>query len=317
MKPTGYDLIALGEVLVDLISEHMVPALDQAESFRRFFGGEIANVARNVSLLGKRAAVIGCVGEDSLGRFLQQELNAVGVDTSFLCTLNTAPTTLSLIARHRGTPDFCIYRGADALLSRSHIPTQTIAHSAAVHASAFSLSKEPSRSAVLHTLQTAQGAGCLVSLDPNYHPRIWDDTVPPLEVLRQAYAYVKVTKPSWDDCQRLFGVEDDPEAYISRFLDWGVELVVLTAGRKGAFVALSSGERWRLTQREIAVSDVTGAGDAFWAGLLVGLLDGHPPLFAAQVGQRVAEIKLSTFGPLREPLDRSEIYQQLLGNCAS
>jgi sugar/nucleoside kinase (ribokinase family) len=316
MNPTRYDLIAVGEVLIDLISEQMAPGLEQAEQFRRFFGGQVANVAGNVSLLGGRAAVVGCVGADGFGRFLRQELNRAGVETSYLHEVTAAPTTLSFIVRHTATPDFIIYRGADALLSPPDIPAEAIAQSRAVHASAFSLSREPSRSAVLHALRVAREANCLVSLDPNYHPRVWDDTVAPLEVLEQAYAYVNVAKPSWDDCQRIFGSQADPEACISRFLEWGAELVVLTAGRKGALLALQSGERWKMPAHDIAVSDVTGAGDAFWAGLLLGLLDGLPPRRAAQVGQFVAERKLRAFGPLREPLNRAEIYRALWSDVA-
>ncbi len=311
MNQTPYDLISVGEVLIDLISEQMAPALDQAVKFRRFLGGQVANVAWNVSLRGGRTALVGCVGADGFGRFLRQELNDVGVDTAYLHQITAAPTTLSFIVRHTATPDFIIYRGADALLSPSQIPAQAIAQTRPLHASAFSLSKEPSRSAVLHALQVARPANCLVSLDPNYHPRIWDGTVPHLEVLEEAYSYVDVTKPSWDDCRRLFGPQADPQACLSRFLEWGAKVVVLTAGREGAIVALQSGERWKLAAHEIRVSDVTGAGDAFWAGLLVGLLDGLTPLRAAQAGQRVAEIKLATFGPLREPLNRAEIYHTL------
>jgi fructokinase len=311
MGPTRYDLIAVGEVLIDLISEQVAPALDEAEQFRRFPGGQVANVAWNVSLLGGRAAVVGCVGADGFGRFLQRELNRVGVETRYIREVGSAPTSLSFIVRHTATPDFIIYRGADSLLSPSQIPVQAIAQTRALHASAFSLSLEPARSAVLHALRVAREANCLVSFDPNYHPRIWNDTVPALEVLEEAYTYVDVTKPSRDDCCRLFGPQTDPERCISRFLEWGADVVVLTIGREGALVALQSGERWEMRPQEIAVSDVTGAGDAFWAGLLVGLLDGLPPRRATQVGQFVAERKLRTFGPLREPLNRSEIYRVL------
>jgi fructokinase len=59
------------------------------------------------------------------------------------------------------------------------------------------------------------------------------------------------------------------------------------------------------------VADVTGAGDAFWAGLLMALLDGYPPHEAACVGQIVAEAKISTVGPMARMPDRTSLYQQL------
>ena len=311
MKESRYDLIAVGEVLVDLLSVQMVPSLDRAERFRRFLGGQVANTAWNVNLLGGRAAVVGCVGADGFGRFLRRELERVGVETRYLHEVPGALTTLSFIVRHTATPDFLIYRGADALLSPAQIPVQAIGQARALHASAFGLSREPARSAILHALRVAREAGCLVSLDPNYHPTIWDETVPAPEVLRQACRYVDLVKPSLDDCRRLFGPKADPDACVSRFLEWGASTVVLTMGREGALLALAGGERFNIPSHDVTVVDVTGAGDAFWAGLLLALLDGLPPRRAADVGQFVAERKLGVLGPMQARLDRREIYRTL------
>jgi len=312
MSQPEYDLIAVGEILVDLLSEQMAQTLEEAEQFHRFVGGEVANVAWNVSLLGGRAALVGCVGADGFGRFLRRELERTGVDTSYIQEVE-APTTISVMVRHTTTPDFIIYRGADALLSPEGIPAEAIACTRALHTSAFGLSREPSRSAVFHALKLARKHNCLVSLDPNYHPSIWEGDESPLEVLRRAYAFVDITKPSWDDCQRLFGPHVTPGESLSRFLDWGAKLVALTMGREGVLLALESGERWKVAPHNVPVSDVTGAGDAFWAGLLMALLDGLSPRQAAEVGQVIAERKLGTFGPLREKVDRKEIYRQLWG----
>ena len=57
MNPARYDLIAVGEVLIDLISEQMAPALDQAEQFRRFLGGQVANVAWLPGIVGHALAM--------------------------------------------------------------------------------------------------------------------------------------------------------------------------------------------------------------------------------------------------------------------
>jgi len=306
-----YDLLSIGEVLVDLISERMVASLEEARSFRAFVGGQVANVARNVSLLGGRAAVVGCVGDDGFGRFIRRELNAVGVVTEYLRLVAGVPTTLSVITRHATTPDFLIFRGADVQLSPPQVPVEAIARSRVVHVSAFALSQEPSREAVLHALQQAREHACWTSLDPNYHPRLWAPDGEVLDVLRHACTLVDLTKPSLDDCRRLFGPGLSPDACVDRFLEWGVGLVALTMGHRGALVALQSGERWHIPSHDVPVADVTGAGDAFWAGLILGLLDGLPPRQAGEFGQHVAEMKLRTFGPLDRLPNRHALYRQL------
>lgn len=314
MPPT-LDVIAVGEVLVDLISTDMVTSLADATVFRRFLGGQVANVALNVSRLGGRAAVVGCVGHDGFGQFIRRELTKAGVAVDALYEVPDAPTTVSVITRHTTTPLFIIYRGADVLLTPDHIPAAAIASARAVHASTFGLSREPSRSAVLHALRLARQSGCLVSLDPNYHPSIWDNAGDVLNVLAQAYAFVDLTKPSLDDCTRLFGPDQSPQAYVERFLKWGVQQVALTMGQDGVLLASQTGEMRHLTSQDVPVADVTGAGDAFWAGLIMGLLDGLTPEQAAEFAQVVAEAKVRTLGPLPVRLDRQAIYRQLWGDA--
>ena len=164
-----------------------------------------------------------------------------------------------------------------------------------VHASTFALSRRPCRDAVVHAFQLAQKHGKLISLDPNYSPRIWPDQGEAMDVLNQLYALATLTKPSLDDASRLFGSGLAPEAYIERFHAWGPRLVVLTMGKDGAIVSID-GQQTRIQPMPIKVVDATGAGDAFWAGYLVSLLDGHDPVFSAHVAQAVVARKLERVG---------------------
>ena len=63
--------------------------------------------------------------------------------------------------------------------------------------------------------------------------------------------------------------------------------------------------------RPIDVIDATGAGDSFWAGFLVALLDGNSLERSVLFGREVVERKLKTVGPLLSDFDKSEIYAGL------
>ncbi|NOZ06528.1 MAG: sugar kinase [Chloroflexi bacterium] len=305
------DVLAFGEALMDLISTQVVSSLADAGQFQRFVGGEVTNVALNIARLGGRSAVVACVGDDGFGRYIRRQLEAAGVTTDGLLTTSQAPTTMAINARQTMTPDFIIYRGADAYIRLEEAHKEAIRTSRVVHTSAFALSREPARTAVLQALEFARQCGCLISLDPNYHARIWPDVANFQDRLREAYRFVNITKPSLDDSVRLFGPGLTPVAYAKRFLRWGPELVALTMGKQGVLLATNDDDFYHIKPGHAEVADVTGAGDAFWAGLLTALLDGYPPPEAACFGQMVAEAKIGTVGPVSQLPDRALLYRQL------
>jgi sugar/nucleoside kinase (ribokinase family) len=253
---------------------------------------------------------VASVGDDALGMFLRDHLASAGVETTYVCIAQQLPTTLAVVARHHATPDFTIYRGADAYIVPENLPLAILPTTTLVHTSAFALSREPSCSTVLAFIAQAHAAGCLVSFDPNYHPRLWETSADPLEMFASICPYVFLMKPSLDDCMRLFGGGQTPEEYAARFLALGVQQVVLTMGRGGVLLANAAGMSYHAT-RQIDVVDVTGAGDSFWAGLLLAILDGYPTSEALRVGQAVAEIKLQQVGPLAQGIDRLQLYASL------
>jgi fructokinase len=304
------EFLGLGEVLVDLISEDIVHSLSEAKMYQRFVGGQVTNTAVNLMRLGVNATVAACVGQDGFGRFILGELERAGMDTSFLQNTPDTSTSLSIIARQTRTPDFAIYRGADPFLNSVSELLELIDACTIVHTSAFALSRDPARTTILELLQRAHNLGKLVSLDPNYHPRIWPDIPDFTETLEQAYQYVHLTKPSLDDCTRLFGKDLDVTQHIRRFLDWGLETVILTMGASGVILATADGHQHHIHPSQISVADVTGAGDAFWAGYLAACLDGASKLEAARTGQALAEMKIGTLGPLTEFPDMNTLSQR-------
>lgn len=304
------DLLAVGELLVDFISTEPHPKLEDADVFRRYLGGAPTNVAVTVAHLDGNAAVAARIGPRAMGRFLRRELRRHGLRTDCVVEDPDCPTTLSLIARTTGTPDFQIFRGADANLERADIPTMALQAARAVHTSAFALSREPCRSAVQEVLREAHAAGKLVSLDANYRPVVGPEPEEALEVFSDIGPLVHFIKASLDDAESLFGFGVSPEAYVDQFHDLGVKTVVLTRGHEGILV--SDGEQvQRLPVREVPVADVTGAGDAFWGGFLVAWLDGNSLKRCALFAREIAERKLTTIGPLPGMIDRQAVYARI------
>ncbi len=298
--PQKYDFFALGEALIDFISTDMASSLRKAKAFHWFIGGQVTNLTMNIARLGRKTAIATCVGKDDFGSFIDEQLQQKNVDTTHVQVSKKASTSASIIARHTKTPDFIILRGVDHQINLTPAIEKAVAQSHIIHTSAFALSRQPARNTIITALQIAHQEGKLVSLDPNYHPHIWSDTSNFVSVLQNTYQFVDVTKPSLDDCKRIFGTGKSPREYANLFLEWGAKTVMLTMGSEGVLVVSSQGDSYLIQAKQLEVMDVTGAGDAFWAGALTAYLDNTSTLEAARCGQALAEIKIGAIGPLKQ-----------------
>jgi fructokinase len=307
------DLLSIGETLIDFISVEAASSLQDAATFHRYQGGSPANIAVYVAKLGGKAAVISKTGIGAFGQFLKSELQRFGVNTDYLVVDHRTHTSVIFVSRTTDTPDFEAFRSSDYQLTPAEVPEEAISRAKILHTSTFALSREPCRSAVSKALRMAYELGKIVSFDPNYSPRVWPDYEEAKQVIREAYRYTTLTKPSHDDAQRLFGAGYPPEQYIQMFHAMGPQLVVFTMGKEGTLLSQAGKSIIHIPARRVKVLDATGAGDAFWAGFLVALLDGNSLERCALFARDVVEQKLITIGPLPANLNRQEIYSRLPG----
>jgi fructokinase len=305
------DVLTIGEMVVDFISDEKTDTLSNASTFRRHLGGSPANIAVYVSKLGGASAVIAKTGIGAFGTFLKGELQRHGVTTDYLLMDHRTHTTVIFVSSTSATPDFEEFRSGDYLLRPEEISEEAISRARVVHASTFALSCEPCRSAVMKAFRKAREMDKIVSLDPNYSKRIWPDYKEARRVIREAYRYVDVTKPSADDARRVFGPDYGPEQYIEMFHDLGAEVVVFTMGEEGNLVSENGRVTAHVPARQVEVVDATGAGDAFWAGFLTATLDGNSAEDSVLFAREIVERKLATKGPLPSEIDRKEIYSRL------
>ena len=310
-----YEVLGVGETLVDFIATSQSTSLRTAEEFQRFLGGQPANVAVYASLLGSRSAVLSKIGQDRFGEYLEESLQYLGVSTNGLIKTDLLPTTSVFVTKTTGVPDFQVNRGADSLLTIRDTQEELIKHSRAVHTSCFALSREPSRSAIHRALRLAKRHKKVVSLDPNYNPRIWPDKVEAWEVLAQIMPYITVVKPSLNDARLLFDPNMDEKeletACMDRFHDLGADVVIIT--RSGGIVTISDGVSVdRVGPLPlVTVDSVIGGSDAFWGGLLVAHLDGKSWKEAVCFAHQVAALKLQNVGHVHHLIDKERLYKEI------
>ena len=255
------DLYSIGEMLIDF-----VPGSEPG-SYIRNAGGAPANLAIAAARNGLEAAMCCAVGDDDFGRFLQATLAENGVRCVKRELCREAVTTMAFITlSEAGERSFTFARkpGADMFIREADVREADIRDAVIVHAGSCSLSASPAAEATSKALRLGRQMNKLVSFDLNYRDMMWNSSPEACAAkVREVLPYVDLLKVADDEAFVLGGEEALP-GLMERY---GLTLVVETLGDRGA-VGFFRGERIPVSGRSARCLDATGAGDAFWGGLL-------------------------------------------------
>lgn len=268
------DVISHGEMLIDFVSTVNGVSLIEAPSFLKAPGGAPANVAVGLARLGVSAGFLGQVGDDAFGHFLEQTLRENHVDVSALLFSREAHTMLAFVSlRVDGERDFMFYRqpSADVLYRPEDVDEAYIRSAKALHFGTISLIAEPARSATLHAVKIARAAGLLISFDPNLRLNLWPDAKAARDGMRLGWLLANVIKVSEEELTFLGETPHLTEAACKLWHN-DLRVMIITRGKAGCRYVTSafSGE---VAGFDVTVTDTTGAGDGFVAGLLKGVLE--------------------------------------------
>ena len=272
------EVIGLGEVLIDFIASEPVH-YTEASTFIKCFGGAPMNTIVGVARLGVKAGAVAAVGEDPFGEYIIKEFKRNNVDTSHVIMKKGKRTTLAFVINEpvTGERTFFFYRKpwaggtADSALTTKDIDHKYISKSKILHVSGFALSQNPSRKAILEAIRFAKEQGVKISFDPTLRLDVWNSQLS----IRKMYNYVlkmaDIATFSSEEAEFIFKTKEPKEA-AERALEFGVEIVGVKLGAKGALIRSKDGVEVFAPSYNVNVIDTTGAGDGWNAGLLVGLI---------------------------------------------
>jgi fructokinase len=282
------EVVAAGEILWDVFP-------DGAR-----FGGAPANFACHYAALAGRATLFSAVGDDALGRRALEELTRRGVLTDHVRQSSDRATgVVAVTFDDRGQPRYAF--GADE--AWDHLAWSDSLDSLAREADAICFGTLGQRGAAsresIRQLLAAARHDCLRVLDlnlrpPFYSPALIAESLERCSVLKMNGAELIVVSEQLG----LYGDERDQVAALAeRFY---LRAVAITRGEAGSLL-WRDGERDEMTSLGVRVVDTVGAGDAFAAALVDGLLRELP---LAQLHQRAARAAAQTCahaGALPEP----------------
>ncbi|WAH38031.1 sugar kinase [Alicyclobacillus dauci] len=267
------DVVTIGETMV-LLTPDDSGSLEQAVTFTKHLAGAESNVSIALARLGHHVSWLSKVGADGFGRYILKTLRGEGVDVSRVVIdesrstgvffKETSPFYGTSVQYYRENSAASEIRNED--VDRSLLHDARVFHVTGV-TPALSL---VNRKTLVSLLEEARRQEIRISFDPNIRYKLWsiDEAIP---VLHELATYADIVLPGLDEGKVLTG-QTTPEGIADWFLSRGCELVVVKLGPQGAYYQTVH-ERGYVDGFEVTLVDEVGAGDAFAAGLLSGLLD--------------------------------------------
>ena len=261
-------IISIGEILVDMIGRPENGVL----MFGRYAGGAPFNVACDIKKLNGKSGFVGCVGNDLMGDFLSDFVKRRNLDYTDVTLDSRYNTTLAFVALDEyGERKFSFYRKNTA---DYHLTEESLAKATKkadiVHLGTLMLSEESGRSFAKRVAETMKEARKTLSIDVNYREDIFASSEEAKKIYGEFIPLADVIKFSEEEI-KIFSGKDDIESAVS-CLARKDQLMLVTLGSKGS-LAVWNGKTIKAESIPIKAVDTTGAGDAFYAGVL-SRLDG-------------------------------------------
>ncbi len=293
------EVLTVGRVGVDLYPEQSGVSLTEVRSFAKFLGGTATNVAVGAARLGHASAVLTKVGPDGFGDYVRSAMRGFGVDPSYVGTASWLQTPIVFCELNPPEdPPLLFYRAPvapDLTLKPEDVPWPVISDVRLLWLTATGASREPARSTQLEMLarrgRPARGSGRFTVLDLDWRPMFWTSVEQARIEYRAMLENVSVAVGNRAEVEVAVGTAD-PQQAAQRLLELGLEIALVKQGADGVLVATAEGMR-TVPPTPVDVVNGLGAGDAFGAALVHGLLSGWDPVRCAVYGNAAGAIVAS------------------------
>ncbi len=319
--PATFDVAAVGNAIVDviapaedafLVTEGLTKGamilIDDARAdmlYNRMSagieasGGSAGNTVAGVASLGGRAAYIGKVADDGLGKVFRHDITAQGVHFeprplevvegggvspgTGRCLINVTPD---------GQRTMCTYLGAANLLTPEDVDPQVVRNAAIVYLEGYLFDPDAARLAFTKAARIARDAGRKIALT------LSDSFV--VERHRSSLlafidSEIDIVFANEAEATALFQTSDFDTA--ASLLAARVKTACVTRGEKGSVVITDGASEFIPAAPAKQVLDTTGAGDQYAAGVMFGMARGLSPAVCGRLGSLAASEVIDHYGP--------------------
>jgi len=301
-RDARFDVVGLGESMLTLFRD------SDSSNFAWDVGGAESNVVRNCAALGLHTSWVSRLGTGIAGPMVHDVIAVGGIDTSAVTFSEDAPTGLMLKGSPEAQPRVQYYRrfSAASQMSETSVNISHCLDTTVLHLSGITLALSESCSDLVLALLDAQ-TSALRSFDLNWRPALWPSNAP-AEFLADVANRADIVFVGLDEAEAVWGLSNPAEirALLNR-----PKYLVVKDGAAGVHTYVDE-----VVQSEPslggAVIDVMGAGDAFAAGFLYGIVK-HPDNVqrCQRLGHIVAMSSVSNLNDVGQPPSWPMIDQML------
>ena len=315
MPDLTYDVLCLGNAIVDvfasveedflldqqvakgamiLIDEDRAAALYAAMGRGSMVsGGSAANTAAGAALLNAKAAYIGKVKDDALGRIFAHDLRATGVHfTAAMAEAGPATACSYILVTPDGQRTMNTFLGACQNLTTADVDADLVRASRVIYLEGYLWDPPAAKEAFVKAAGIAHAAGRKVALSLSDSFCVDRYRSEFLHLIRSKTVDIVFANES--ELHALYETADFDTAV--RALRDDCELAAVTRGAEGAMVVERDGTEAVKVFPVERVVDSTGAGDLFAAGFLAGLARRQSAADCARLGAFAAAEIISHVG---------------------
>jgi len=269
-----FDVICIGAALVDMIAQVVRHPFEDDEVFVSdltiLSGGAAANTAYACAKIGLSTAFIGKLGEkDTFSEKIINDFKEVSVDTRLIKYSKDFKTGSAYVALNKkGERRIYAYSGAANYLSKEDISKKELKNTKIIFLSSLKN---------LEPLQTAAEIGKSINIPVILNPGmlIVDQGFTKIKGLLEKIDVLIISQREYRTLLKIKEnelSEDLIVKYSKKLFLLGIQVIVVTLGEKGSFFITKKGNGLISSLELNNVIDTTGAGDAFSAGFMYGLV---------------------------------------------
>jgi 2-dehydro-3-deoxygluconokinase len=306
------ELVTLGETMAAFTPASSGPLRYVSDYHMRIAGAE-SNLAIGIQKLGHSAGWISKLGDDEFGHFILNSIRAEGVDTS----------QVIFDSRHRSGIMFketnfnsetkvSYYRdnSAASCISASELDSSYVADAQILHLTGITpVLSSSCLEAVIKSIDIAKQNNRLVSFDPNIRLKLWNGT-DYSDIITEILFRSDIISCGVGEADLLFQTRDVNEIFKMIFGKGEAKFVAIKDGANGAWVGTKD-VVYNIPPTKWNRVDAVGAGDAFNAGFITGILEGLPIETCGKMGNIMGGLAIQTFGDIEALPTREELNNYL------